>query len=69
MSESVLNDAPLHLMTANALRPNLEFADLIREGYPHDSFYMWDCTSEVVPKALMEDKRESQRPRQKRGGR
>jgi hypothetical protein len=35
----MFEDAQLNLLTANALKLSPKFADLIREGYSHDSFY------------------------------
>jgi hypothetical protein len=35
----MLEEVMLNLLTNNALRLSLEFADLIREGYSQDSFY------------------------------
>jgi hypothetical protein len=38
-SHSLLEDAQLNLMIANALRLRPGFADLVHEGYSRDSFY------------------------------
>jgi hypothetical protein len=38
-SQLLFEDAQLNLLIVNALQLSPKFADLIREGYSHDSFY------------------------------